>query len=61
MLLIEIEANVAVVRFCPCLRKLSHWHEKRGGKVTGQRDEERRGEEGERHGIKENADKRVNG
>lgn len=53
MLLIEIEANVAVVRFCPCLRRLSHWHEKRGGKVTGQRDEEREGAGGgERHGIK---------
>lgn len=53
MLLIEIEANVAVVRFCPCLRRLSHWHEKRGDKVTGQRDEEREGAGGgERHGIK---------
>lgn len=49
MLLIEIEANVAVVRFCPCLSKLSLWHEKRRGKVTGQRDVEGRRK---RHCIK---------
>lgn len=51
MLLIEIEANFAVVRFYPCLGKLTYWHGKRGGKVTGQGDEER-GERGERPGMK---------
>lgn len=34
MLLIEIEANFAVVRFYPCLGKLRWWHKRREGKVT---------------------------
>jgi hypothetical protein len=46
--LIEIEANFAVVRIHPCLGELTYCQEKRGGKVTGQRDE-KRGEPSERH------------
>ena len=39
LLLIEIEADFAVVRFSPGLVKLSSWGEKREGKVTVVREE----------------------
>ncbi|EQB78969.1 hypothetical protein CB1_001683035 [Camelus ferus] len=41
LLLIEIEANFAMVRFSPGLVKLAYWDEKRGGKVTVVREEMR--------------------
>lgn len=51
MLLIEIEADFAVVRFYPSPGKLTYWQEKRGGKVTGQRGE-KRGEGRERQCVR---------